>query len=393
MVNTQDNDSSSPASGPAPPPIPNASTTTDAIGDSSGSRNFPCERCGADLTFSIGDQSLKCPYCGFVKHLTPPTGTVSEQDFEKTLQRIASKRTEVAPTQADLSQVTCASCGGTVQFAGTLTSQDCPYCGAPLQREHVHQATGGIRVDGVLAFRITRDTAQGNLKKWVQSRWFAPNEFKKRGVHGRFSGVYLPYWTYDTMTATRYTGERGVYYYVTVGSGKNKRRVRRTRWYPASGSFQRFFDDVLVVGGTGLPTKRLDDLEPWPLKECTPFNREVLAGFMARTYDVSLKEGFVEAKQRIDEALEVEVRRRIGGDTQRIHSIDTAYHAITYKHLLLPVWMMGYRFGKKTYQIVVNAATGEVQGDRPWSWIKITLAALVAAAVIGTIAWLVMQSS
>jgi len=391
MTDTQDNAAPTPAGGPAPPPIPNPGTTTAAIGDDSGSRNFPCERCGADLTFSIGDQSLKCAYCGFVKHLAPPTGAVSEQDFEKTLQRIASKRAEDTSAHADLSQATCGSCGATVQFAGTLTSQDCPYCGAPLQREHVHQATGRIPVDGVLAFRITRDTAQANLKTWVQSRWFAPNEFKKRGVQGRFSGVYLPYWTYDTMTATRYTGQRGEYYYVTVGSGKNRRTERRTRWYPASGSFQRFFDDVLVVAGTGLPTHRLDDLEPWPLTECTPFNREVLSGFMARTYDVSIEEGFVEAKQRIDEALEVEVRRRIGGDEQIVNSIDTAYHAITYKHLLLPVWMMGYRFREKPYQVVVNAATGEVQGDRPWSWIKITLAALAAAAVIGTIAWFAMQ--
>ena len=46
---------------------------------------------------------------------------------------------------------------------------------------------------------------------------------------------------------------------------------------------------------------------------------------------------------------------------------DTNYHALTYKHLLLPVWMLAYRYGKKTYRVVVNAGTGEVQGGRPWS--------------------------
>jgi len=135
-----------------------------------------------------------------------------------------------------------------------------------------------------------------------------------------------------------------------------------------------------VVASTGLPTKRIVALEPWPLNQCIPFDREVLAGFLARTYDIALDEGFVGAKQRMDEALQFDVRRRIGGDTQRVHSVNTRYDAITFKHILLPVWMLAYRYGKKSYQVVVNAGTGEVQGDRPYSWIKITLA--VAAALI-----------
>lgn len=354
-------------------------------------RNFPCDRCGANLTFNIGDQSLKCDHCGHLKELQPPDSAVSENDFHEMVQRVVQLRKEDEGDEAGLSEVTCASCGGTIRFVGTLTSRDCAYCGAPLMLEDVHEAGQRIPVDGVLSFLITRDDARTNLRKWVQSRWFAPNDFKKRGVLGRFSGVYLPYWTIDSMTGTAYTGMRGVHYYVTVGSGKNRRRVRRTRWYPASGSFQRFFDDVLVVAGKGLPDERLEALEPWPLAKCVPFNKELLAGFLARTYDIELDVGFVRAKERIDAAIEVEVRRRIGGDSQRIHSINTAYNALTFKHLLLPVWMMGYRFHKKLYQVVVNAGTGEVQGDRPYSWIKIALAALTGASIIATIVWLSNQ--
>jgi len=375
-----------------PPPPPQAEPTTapgPSTDDSQGAaRSFPCDRCGADLTFNIGAQSLKCEHCGHVKELRPPQGAVAENDYEEMVRRIVQLRREHGPATSELSEVTCDACGGTVQFAGTLTSQDCAYCGAPLQLDRVHEAGDHLPVDGVLPFLIEREKARDNLRKWVKSRWFAPNEFKKRGVQGRFSGVYLPYWTFDSMTATAYTGQRGEHYYVTVGSGKNRRRERRTRWYPASGNFQQFFDDVLVVAGEGLPDKRLEDLEPWPLAKCVPFTKEVLAGFLARTYDIDLNIGFMLGKKRMDEAIEVEVRRRIGGDVQRIHSINTAYNAVTFKHLLLPVWMMGYRFREKPYQIVVNAGTGEVQGDRPYSWIKITLAALAGVAAIATVVWL-----
>jgi hypothetical protein len=182
-------------------------------------------------------------------------------------------------------------------------------------------------------------------------------------------------------------GERGEHYHVTVKRGDQQVRERRTRWQHASGSFRRFFDDVLVVAGLGLPAKIVRSLEPWPLHDCLPFNQQVLAGYLARTYDISLDAGLAEAEDRIEAALVVDVRQRIGGDEQRVHSIQTNYGALTYKHLLLPVWILAYRYGDKTFQVVVNAATGEVQGERPYSWIKITLFALSIVAVVGAVAY------
>jgi predicted RNA-binding Zn-ribbon protein involved in translation (DUF1610 family) len=356
-----------------------------SAGDEVG-RVFPCESCGADLEFAIGVQSLKCAYCGFEKKLDiDPDAAVCEQDYKETLDRLVKQRGFASVDAKDVKQVQCQSCGGTVRFVGTITSTECAYCGVPLQLDGVHEAVDGIPVDGVLPFLIDRKTAKKNLKEWVRSRWFAPNDFKSRGIQGRFNGVYLPYWTFDSLTFNRYTGKRGVHYRVTVGSGKNRRTVTRTRWYPTSGAFQRFFDDVLIIAGRGLPDKRLMALEPWPLNMCAPFNPQMLSGFLARTYDVALEKGFEGAGARMEEAIRAEIRMRIGGDVQIIDSLDTRHDAVTYKHLLLPVWMLAYRYGKKSYQVVVNAGTGEVQGDRPWSWVKIMLAVFAGASAIGLI--------
>ncbi len=376
----------------ASPPAPEWGVTTGDVGPhraEEDGRMFPCERCGADLRFHIGQQRLKCPYCGFEKKLeVEEDAEVAEQDFEDALEQLAAKRREDAPrTATEQSEVSCKSCGATVVFTGPLTSSECAYCGSPIQRENVHRAEDRIPVDGVLPFQVSRERARDNLGKWVSSRWFAPNEFVRRGVKGKFSGVYIPYWTYDTMTANRYSGMRGEYYWVTVGSGKNRRTERRTRWYPASGSFQRFFDDVLVCAARALPSKRVLALEPWPLPKCIPFTEDALAGYLAETYEVPLDRGFKLARDRIDQAIRSEVRRRIGGDTQRIHQIQTKCDAITYKHLLLPLWLLTYRYRDKPYRVLVNAATGEVQGDRPYSWVKITFAVLLGlAAALGIFA-------
>lgn len=346
---------------------------------------FPCPSCGADLEFSIDQQSLKCGFCGHVQELTPSDREIEENDYHVVLEQSASRHDTTGVGQDDLHEVPCQSCGAKVLFQGTLTSWSCPYCGSTLQRDKVHDAEDRLRVDAVLPFLVPRDKAMARLKDWVQSRWFAPNDFRQLGGRGTFNGCYFPYFTFDSATFTRYSGERGNRYAVTVGTGKDQRTEWRTDWYPASGQFQRFFDDVLVLALRDDQRALLQELEPWPLGQARPYTPEVLAGFVARTYDISLDRAFEQARARIDSALRQDVRQRIGGDEQRVHQQKTAYNAITFKHVLLPVWLLAYRYHDRTYRVTVNAATGEVNGERPWSWIKISLTVLVVAGIVGLI--------
>ncbi len=363
-----------------------ASQIGESIDEGAG-RIFPCEQCGADLRFHIGQQSLHCEFCGHTKGIEfDPDARVEEKDFHQMLHRIAEFRQNEVQTLVgadDVQAVRCESCGGNVEFIGTLTSSECPYCASPVQLEKAHKADANrIPVDGVLPFEIERELAQRNLTAWVESRWFAPNDFRKRGVDGQFNGVYLSFFTFDSMTYTEYVGERGEYYYVTVRRGDKDVRERRTRWYDARGRFQRFFDDVLVLANLGFEKKFMDALQPWPLIKVVPFTQQFLAGYLARTYDRPLDDCFDEGRHRIDQAIYQDVIGRIGGDDQRVHDIDSQYDAITYKHLLLPVWLLAYRFGDETYNVFVNASTGEVQGQRPYSVWKIALTVLLVVSVV-----------
>jgi DNA-directed RNA polymerase subunit RPC12/RpoP len=360
-----------------PPAPPAAETPGRSIDDGRG-RVFPCEQCGGELVFNIGDQRLKCPHCGFEKEIVvPKDAAVAEQDFQAMLDRLQEQRAsgdQAEKREETQNHVCCESCGATVVFVGTLTSLECPYCGSPILREHIHTGGWRVPVDGVLPFAVVRERAAENFVGWARSRWFAPNEFVKRADSGKFNGVYLPFWTYDAVTASTYRGRRGEWYLVTVGSGKDERQERRTRWWPVAGQFQLVFDDILVAATSGIRRDLIDGLSPWPLDRCLPFTQDVLAGFMARTYDVDLKDGFDQARTHIDSAIANEARTRIGGDEQIVDNIQTAFGAITFKHLLLPVWLMAYRYQERTYQVLVNASTGEVDGERPYSSWKIAAA-------------------
>ena len=219
---------------------------------------------------------------------------------------------------------------------------------------------------------------------------------KKRAQRNAIHGTYIPAWTYDSNTQSAYTGERGEHYYETEtytetenGQSVTKtREVQRTRWWPASGTVRNQFNDLLVMASLSLPQKLLTHLQPWDLPNLVPFADGYLTGFIAESYQVNLPQGFDTAKHMMEGPIRSTIASDIGGDEQRISSVNTQYFNIRFRHLLLPVWISAYRYQEKVYRFLVNARTGEVRGERPYSWMKITILVLVILmVVIGLIAF------
>ena len=205
------------------------------------------------------------------------------------------------------------------------------------------------------------------MNNWLGGLWFAPNGLKEYARKGRkMDGIYVPYWTYDADTKSQYRGERGTVYYVTetvMRDGKpEQRRVQKIRWRPVTGRVARWFDDILVLASKALPKKYTDALKPWDLSALEPYNPEFLAGFQAEGYTVELTEGYEEARAHMDAVIRRDVAFDIGGDRQRIHGVQTAVSDVTFKHILLPVWLAAYKYRGKSYRFVVNGQTGRVSG-------------------------------
>ena len=164
---------------PDPSPQSDSPQPGESVDDGKG-RIFPCERCGADLEFHIGQQDMKCPYCGFEKTIEVAHDVViAEQDFHAMLDKVREWHEQADGAQeTGQSEVRCVGCGGNVVFVGPLTSSECPYCGSPIQRDNVHDSPKRIPVHGVLPFHVEKEQARLNLSDWVRSRWFAPKELR-----------------------------------------------------------------------------------------------------------------------------------------------------------------------------------------------------------------------
>jgi len=357
-------------------------------------RTYPCGSCGAQLEFNITKQNLTCPSCGNEQAIVvDPARAPVEQDYLAALASLRSGALASAPQRIEgEKEIVCQNCGGHTTFSGSLTATRCPYCTTPIQRDDVHAAPARLPVDGILPFQVDPKTATAAIDEWINGRWFAPNEFKKYSSKGSFASVYTAYFTYDAQTASSYTGQRGDHYTVTVGSGDDRRTETRTRWSSVSGSVRNAFDDLPVYANDGLDLGHVQALEPWPTHQALPFSEEFVAGHLCRTYDHDVEESFVPAKARIDDAIESTVRQDIGGDEQRVERVATNYGSLAFKHLLLPIWLLTVLYEGKPFQVMINGVTGEVQGQRPYSKVKIALA-VVAALILVVILFVVFGGS
>ena len=353
-----------------------------------------CEECGADLAFKPGTKSLTCNYCDHTMAFAEPESANlahNELNLDDYINHFDETTQQVEKRVLD-----CKCCGAETQLDSNQQSSSCPFCDTPLIQQQA-ETRKLIKPRGILPFKIERKVARQSFKNWLSKLWFAPNDLKKQLTqHDKFKGVYLPFWTYDCDTNSYYTGQRGEYYYVTVSGTDNDgnptdKKERRTRWSNTNGKVHNFFDDILVSATKSLPNDKLKALEPWDLKKLVDYKDEYLSGYLTETYQISLKSGYEIAKETMHKRIRKDVEHNIGGDDQRIISVDTRYNEATFKHVLLPVWISAYRYKNKLYQILVNARTGEVQGMRPFSWVKIALASITVLSIILGIVYFYMN--
>lgn len=337
------------------------------------------------LEFEPGTRALKCQYCGQLNEIAGSDVAIEELSYAQQLLDLQNAQPTV-----DAVVIHCDGCGGESTLPDGHASGSCPFCGRSVVATTMTRTV--IKPRSLLPFAIKDDRAQQQFAGWLASLWFAPGDLKKYADRGGLKGVYVPAWTYDCSTIADYTGQRGEHYwetqsYTAFENGKSVRKtrqVRKTRWYPAAGRVFNTFDDVLVLADRSLPDDLRNKLSGWDLPNLVPYDDAYLSGFVAETYQVDLAPGFEIAKQLIEPVIRSTVNSDIGGDEQRIHSLLVQHNNITFKHILLPVWISAYRYRDRTFHFIVNARTGAVFGQRPWSAWKIAVLVLIILAAIAT---------
>ncbi|QHS61691.1 zinc finger domain-containing protein [Chitinophaga agri] len=357
--------------------------------------SLQCCSCGATLHYAPGTHQLKCNYCGATNDIEREYhGPIVSVDYNSFISKTNRDVQIVAKV------VSCKNCGASTTLPPEVNSDNCTFCASPLvisdaQDRHI------VEPHYLLPFAITKQQAAGNFRTWMDKLWFAPSDLAQlvAGHADLLKGLYLPHWSYDADTTTDYDGSRGDYYYETeyyteTVNGERvqrSRQVRHTRWHHVSGTVYNSFHDILITASTSLPPKVSRRLEPWHMQALEHYNERYVSGFRSELYQIPPEDGLEQAKVIMRPSIENTIRRDIGGDEQRIGDYHCTYYNLGLKYLLLPVWISAYRYNGKIYHFTINASTGEVVGERPYSGTKITLLVMAILLVIILIVYFCSQ--
>lgn len=355
-----------------------------------GRVEFPCDNCGAKMHWDPEDDALACDYCDARVPVPRGEGTIVERPIEEAED---SER----GLGLDYKAVKCEECGAKVDFDGSATSTVCAYCGSAsvLLQEANRNA---LRPESIVPLAVGAERVHAAFAKWVNGLWFRPNALKRTDKFDAI-GLYAPFWTYDCRVHSNWSADAGHYYYVTrtvtvMVNGKPQRRsqqVRKVRWVPSWGKRDDTFDDILICGSTGLSEELLGKLGDYDLGQLVPYRPEYLAGWRAEEYGVDLKAGWQRAEQHVEERQRRRCSRDVPGDTQRNLRVQNHVSDVRWKHALLPLWSLQYRFGGKVYTVMVNGQTGHIVGKAPISSMKIVSLVVLVLAIGAAIAFFSQQ--
>lgn len=348
-----------------------------------------CPACGAQAEWSPARQRLICSFCGTESpyDLDPESGAIQEIDLVQTLREMPA---ELRGWQAEKRTVRCRSCKAISVFDPGRVGQNCDFCGSPELVDY-EEIQAPLRPQSLLPFKVDETRIRESLRRWFGSRWFAPGELESSALIDRVHGIYLPYWTFDAQARCPWTAEAGTYYYTQESyrdsQGRHRTRtVRHVRWRPSSGVVEHYFDDEPVPGTQGVDLALLRAVEPFPTNDLVPYDTAYLSGFVVEHYRVVLIDAARQSRLQMERRLRELCIYQIPGDTYRNLEIAPQYSGETFKHVLVPVWLLTYDYHGRSFQVVANGYTGAIAGRYPKSAWKIffliATILLVLAAVL-----------
>jgi len=142
------------------------------------------------------------------------------------------------------------------------------------------------------------------------------------------------------------------------------------------------FDDEPVPGTKGVEHRLLRAVEPFPTQQVVPYDTAFLSGFVVERYQIDLEEAANASVQQMHAHLQGLCGAEVPGDTYRNLQIHPDFSKQTFKHLLVPIWVLTYKYGSRSFQVVANGSTGTIAGDYPKSFWKIAGVVLLALIVL-----------
>jgi len=345
-----------------------------------------CPSCGAKaMEYVISSDTIRCNYCGTQEQIKD-YGIIYEYAYEAFTQH-----EESSLIHAYYHLIKCPLCGAINSFKPFDVADFCNYCGTHLNWQ-IPSKNPIFQPQAIYPFRIPRELVLDLVKGWLKEKvktWYVPSNLHTLIQPEVVEGIYVPFWTIDISASSHFYAKRGDYQQChTYILGRNK-LVRKhyvkkiIKWQSIQGNVDLHFDDILVLASNYLPLNRLDKLLVcgYNADHLKPYNPKYLLGFRVERYNIPLQSAYKTTEKLAHLIIRRQIKDIVGGDRQKIRYIKTDYRQITFKHILLPLWIVRYCYFGKCYHVAVSGITGNIVGSFPIDMRAIVLVSVILSII------------
>jgi len=338
--------------------------------------DFKCPQCGATTAYSAREGGLTCTHCGYFEPPKKPVIGKGAAEFEFTVETVERSANGWG---LERKEVECQNCGARITVPSDALTSTCPFCGSNKVIQRV-AAQDNLRPRFLVPFKLDTSTCQNTAREWLGSSWMVPGALRQVAGVANFTGMYLPFWTFDATTRATWKAEVGhteTENYYDNGTWKTR---TKTVWRWESGQVQLFIDDLLVEGTTRVSRLLLSKIKNYQLSDLRPYDAEYLAGFQAQAFDIPLEKSWEMGRQVMRERTREACLEQASTSQGRNFSMSLDFADESWRYIILPVYLAVYSYENKPYQVLINGQTGAISGQRPVDWTKVWLAVGAAMA-------------
>jgi len=263
----------------------------------------------------------------------------------------------------------CSGCGASMSFDASAGTLRCPFCSSE-KLDH-QKDTKVLAPSRVVPFKLNRSEAEQRMRQWLGRGFWQPGDLAKTAVVARMSAVYVPYWVFQARTHTYWTADTSQ---TPPGA--------RGDWYPLSGEHHGTYSGLLVGASGALTPGETSAICPFHLAEGVPPEQVDLEAVTVEQFGVQRKYARPLACRGLENLEAAACDKKYVPGRSRNLKVNTRIEELSSEPMLLPVWMMAYRYNDRVFRFLVNGQTGQATGQKPVSLKKILAAVAVAVAVI-----------
>ena len=341
---------------------------------------YKCPNCGADLKFDPAQQKLSCEYCDSTFTIEEVKKIYADIEAIPTDEKVEEAKDEFAEHN---NLYVCKSCGAEIIADDHQTATFCYYCHNPVIL--AGKLTGDFKPSKVIAFKLNRELALDNFKRWCQKHRFVPDDFKSSQQLEKMTGLYVPFWVADCNVKIDYSATGKIVRHWTSGDY----RYTETKEYRILRNGNIMAKGIPADGERRIDDQLMEAIEPFNYNELLDFSMSYLSGFYADKYDVDKAGVFPRIRERATKASKDIVYESIKGYSSIVDKNESYNIQHTdWQYIMLPVWFMSYKYNDQIYEFALNGQTGKLAGTPPLSVPKLVTFSSAIGAIVALIVFI-----